>query len=85
MPKVMEGTYRGGKVELTELVLGIAENTPVLVTFVEPPAVDLRALNIDAAQAAEARARFATFAEEWDSPEMSVYDDYDAARRQQNS
>ena len=31
-------------------------------------------------QAAELRARFATFADEWDRPEMDVYDDYDAAK-----
>jgi hypothetical protein len=26
------------------------------------------------------RARLATFAEDWDSPEMAAYDDYDAAK-----
>jgi hypothetical protein len=42
--------------------------------------VDLRARGIDAAQASELRARLATFAVDWDSPEMSMYDDYDAAK-----
>lgn len=42
--------------------------------------VDLRERGIDAAQAAELRARVETFAEEWDSEEMSPYDDYDAAK-----
>lgn len=36
--------------------------------------------SISPAQAAELRSRFATFAEEWERPEMDVYDDYDAAR-----
>ena len=83
MSKVIEGIYRAGKVELTEPTTGIADGMPVLVTFVESTTINLRSLGIDAARAAEARARLETFAEDWDSPEMSVYDDYDAARSQQ--
>lgn len=41
---------------------------------------DLRARGIDARAAAELRARLERFAEDWDSPEMSVYDHYDAAK-----
>lgn len=85
MSKVIEGNYRARKIELSEPTAGIAEGTPVLVTFMEPLSVDLLSLGIDSAQAAEARARLMTFAEEWDSPEMSIYDDYDAARSQQDS
>ena len=39
--------------------------------------IDLRERGIDAAQAAEMRARLASFAEDWESPEMNVYDNYD--------
>jgi len=42
--------------------------------------VSLAEHGISPAQAAELRARFATFAEEWERPEMDVYDDYDAAK-----
>ena len=35
---------------------------------------------ITSAQASELRIKFASFAEEWERPEMDVYDDYDAAR-----
>jgi hypothetical protein len=42
--------------------------------------IDLRSHGIDAAEAGELRGRLAAFAEEWDSPEMSAYDNYDAAR-----
>lgn len=42
--------------------------------------VDLRGQKIDPAQAAELRARLAAFADDWNEPEMDVYDDYDAAR-----
>jgi hypothetical protein len=42
--------------------------------------IDLRSHGIDAAEAGELRGRLASFAEDWDSPEMSAYNDYDAAR-----
>jgi hypothetical protein len=54
--------------------------THVLVMFIEPQLVDLRARGFDEVQAAELRARVATFIEDWDSPEMAVYDHYDAAK-----
>ena len=41
--------------------------------------ISLAEHGIGPAQAAELRARFATFAEEWERPEMDMYDDYDAA------
>jgi hypothetical protein len=31
--------------------------------------------------AAELRTALACFADEWDSPEMAIYDDYEAAKR----
>lgn len=39
------------------------------------PLVDLRERGIDEAQAADLRARLKTFAEDWNRPEMSVYDE----------
>jgi len=42
--------------------------------------IDLRVRGMDEAQAADLRARLVTFVEDWDSPEMDVYDDYDAAK-----
>ena len=39
--------------------------------------IDLREHGISKAQAAELRARLACFAEDWESPEMNVYDNYD--------
>ncbi|MBC8181081.1 hypothetical protein H8E88_08155 [candidate division KSB1 bacterium] len=36
---------------------------------------DLQTRGIDKKQAAELRARLATFAEDWDSPEMDIYDE----------
>lgn len=76
----VEGVYRNGKVELQETPAHVDEETRVIVTFVAPKRVDLRARGIDATQAADLRARLATFAEYWDSPDMDIYDDYDAAK-----
>ena len=42
--------------------------------------INLRDRGIDEAQAAEMRARLASFAEDWESPEMNVYDNYDAEK-----
>jgi hypothetical protein len=74
------GVYRNGKVELAEEPGPIPEETQVVVTFMTSQGVDLSSRGIRADQAAELRARLSTFAEEWDSPEMEVYDRYDASR-----
>jgi hypothetical protein len=76
----VQGTYREGKVELTEVPAGIHGPTPVIVTFLNGGPVDLHALGLDETQAAELRARLGTFAEDWNSPGMDAYDDYDAAK-----
>ncbi|RKU21263.1 hypothetical protein C6499_22145 [Candidatus Poribacteria bacterium] len=77
MSKTIEGVYRKGKIELSETPNDVGEGTRVVVTFLLPGSIDLREHGISKAQAAELRARFATFAEDWESPEMSVYDNYD--------
>jgi hypothetical protein len=76
----VEGVYRNGKVELRELPASVNDEMRVIVTFVEPKLIDLRTRGIDEAQAADLRARLATFAEDWNSPEMDIYDNYDAAK-----
>ena len=78
MLTTVRGMYRHGKVELSERPERAAEETPVIVTFLPTGAEDLRAHGIDEQRAAELRDRLATFAEDWDSPEMDVYDHYDA-------
>jgi len=75
----VEGVYRNGKVELKELPANVNAEMRVIITFVEPKFIDLRARGIDEAQAADLCSRLATFAEDWNSPEMDIYDDYDAA------
>jgi hypothetical protein len=80
MFKSIEGIYRNGKIELTQLPTDVRDETHVIVTFLESSPIDLRARGIDKVRAADLRARLATFAEDWDSPEMDIYDEYDAAQ-----
>jgi hypothetical protein len=80
MLKSVEGVYRDGKIELTELPEDVCNETRVIVTFLETGYIDLPARSIDEAQAAELRAQLGTFAEEWNSPDMDLYDNYDAAK-----
>ena len=54
----------------------------MLVTFLDPGQIELAGRGIGPAEADELRSRLATFADEWDSPEMSAYDNYDANRQQ---
>lgn len=75
MVKSVEGVYRNGKVELVEPIAE-AEGSRVIVTWVNPASsVDLRERGIGESQAADLRRRLAPFAEDWDRPEMSAYDE----------
>ena len=77
----IEGIYRDGKIELVEMPTKIRNNTRVIVTFLEgSDRIDLRARGIDEVQAADLRGRLSTFVEDWESPEMDIYDDYDKSK-----
>lgn len=80
MLKSVEGVYRNGKIELSVPVTDVSDETPVIVTFIEPKYVDLLERGISERDAINLRARLASFAEDWDSPEMDVYDNYDNAK-----
>jgi len=77
----VQGIYRKGQIQLNQKPRNVMDDTPVIVTFLEPGAVDLRKRGISKAQAGKLRAQLATFAEDWESPEMSAYDNYDALKR----
>lgn len=76
----VEGIYHNGLVELSEQPTDVREGTRVIVTFIKSNEIDLASQGIDQAQAEILRAHLATFANDWDSPEMSIYDNYDAAK-----
>ena len=80
MLKTIEGVFRQGRIELNETPGDVHDPTPVVVTFLEPRSIDLQAEGIDGTQAADLRARLATFVEDWEKPEMDVYNDYDGAK-----
>ena len=74
MLKSVEGIYRHGKVELLEPP-GELEESRVIVTFLPANgSIDLSAMGIDEAQAADLRRRLQAFSEDWDRPEMEAYD-----------
>ena len=74
MLKSVEGIYRNGKVELTEPVAEQPE-TRVIVTFLSgSEVVELAERGIDPQQAADLRGRLSAFVEDWQQPEMDVYD-----------
>jgi hypothetical protein len=76
----IEGVYRNGCVELIGDPSDVPEGTEVIVTFVKSNDINLEAQGIDKEQAQSLRASLATFSEDWNSPEMSIYDNYDAAK-----
>jgi hypothetical protein len=82
LPSV-EGIYRNGRIELTELPDNVTEETRVIVTFIgsniEAKGIDLRSRGISQAEAEVLRSNFATFAEDWNHPDMDIYDDYNSA------
>ena len=80
MLNAIEGVYRNGKVELTEVPKDVSGETPVIVTFLNSTHIDLRERGIDEKQAADLRSRLSIFAEDWDSPEMNIYDNYDESK-----
>lgn len=76
----VEGVYRNGRVELTESPNNVPEWACVIVTFVSSNDINLASQGIHREQAKTLRASLATFSDDWNSPEMSVYDNYDAAK-----
>ena len=80
MLTTVEGVYRNGRIELIEQPSDITEGARVIVTFVKSNSIDLATQGIDPAQAEMLRENLATFAEDWDSPGMDIYNNYDAAK-----
>jgi hypothetical protein len=76
----VEGIYRDGRVELKESPTNVHEGAWVIVTFINPGDIDLTSQGISREQAEALQTSLSTFADDWKSPEMSVYDNYDAAK-----
>ena len=75
MLKSIEGIFRNGKVELLEPAQ-ISDESRVLVTFLSSKgAVDLRERGIHESHAADLRGRLKAMTQDWERPEMDVYDE----------
>jgi hypothetical protein len=75
MWRSVEGVYRDGQIELLEPAPSDTD-ARVIVTFLsDGRRVDLAEHGIDESTAADLRHRLTAFAEDWDRPEMDVYDD----------
>jgi hypothetical protein len=74
MLRSIKGVCRDGRVELLEPPPPGVEGK-VIVTFLGSESVDLAERGIDEQQAADLRHRLEAFADDWDRPEMDVYDD----------
>ena len=76
MLKTVEGVYHQGKVDLLESPRDIVGDVPVIITFLtDGDGIDLRDRGIDRSEAADLRGRLSTFSEDWQDPEMDVYDE----------
>ena len=73
MLKSIEGVYREGRIELLESPPSELEGK-VIVVFLNGGSVDLGERGIDERQAADLRQRLKAFADDWNRPEMDVYD-----------
>ena len=60
MLKTIEGIYRDGRIELSELPGNVPEDTRVIVTFLETRHIVLRERGISEVQAAELRTQLGT-------------------------
>lgn len=72
LPSV-EGVFRNGKIELLETPTGVTE-ARVIVTFLANGHNPSEPAILKEGAWAERRARLSTFAEDWERPEMDVYD-----------
>jgi hypothetical protein len=69
----IEGTYKNGQVILAETPTGVDESK-VLVAFLDTREINLPERGISREQAAELKAKFNTIVEDWNRPEMDIYD-----------
>lgn len=73
MLRSFEGVYRQGRIELLESPPSELEGK-VIVTFLSAGWVDLLERGIDQNHAEDLRQRLKTFTDDWDRPEMDIYD-----------
>ena len=75
MPDSVQGSFRDGRIELLDSPPSDAGDR-VLVTFllIEKGRVHLRSRGLGPHDATDLRRRLATFEDDWNRPEMDLYD-----------
>jgi hypothetical protein len=72
----VQGIFRDGKVELLEQPPSDISEARVVITFLpNAQSVQLADRGINPGQAANLRARLRSFVQDWDRPEMDIYDE----------
>ncbi len=69
----IEGQYKNGQIFLSEIPANV-EESKVLISFLATREINLNERGIDERQAAHLRAKFSAVSEDWDAPEMDIYD-----------
>jgi hypothetical protein len=69
----IEGIYKNGQIVLIDAPTQISE-AKVLVTFLDAGQINLTERGIDEERAAELRSKLNTIVQDWNRPEMDVYD-----------
>lgn len=87
MQTIAHGIFRNGKVEFAQLPDGVPDETPAVVTFAIEDASALEQRGITPEQATAFRLALGAGIDDWDTPDMDIYNDYDSqkaelARRQ---
>ncbi|WP_293125647.1 hypothetical protein [Microcoleus sp. bin38.metabat.b11b12b14.051] len=75
MLKSVKGIYRDGQVVLLETPADVPEGKVIVTFLAESGLVELQSRGIDRQQAGDLRVRLSRFTEDWEQPEMDVYDD----------
>ncbi len=71
------GNYINGQIKLNKCPPNIQEGTEVIVTFITSDDIDLSSQGISQEDAQKLRNNLKTFADDWNSPDMSIYDNYE--------
>ena len=71
--QTVEGIYKNGQIILTEIPAETTESK-VPVTFLNTRQIDLKERGISKEEAVALRGKFDTIAEDWERPEMDIYD-----------
>ncbi len=68
----IEGTYKNGQVVLSEMP-NLSESK-VLITFLATQEINLAERGINETQAFELKSKLSSIANDWNEPEMDIYD-----------